>query len=47
VRKPGIPIGVIYQNPDSTPMDQRLDEARDRLKVRTRTVDQLLTALEI
>src|SRR5262245_55770653 len=47
VRKPGIPIGVIYQNPDSVPMDQRLDEARDRLKVRTRTVDQLLTALEI
>ena len=47
LRKPGIPIGVIYQNPDSVPMDQRLDEARDRLKVRTRTVDQLLTALEI
>ncbi len=47
VRQPGIPIGLIYQNPDSTPMDQRLDEARDRLKVRTRSVDQLLTALEI
>ena len=47
VRKPGIPIGIIYQNPESSAMDQRLDEARDRLKVRTRTVDQLLTALEI
>jgi hypothetical protein len=47
VRKPGIPLGVIYQDPNSTPMDQRLAEARDRLKVRTRSVDQLLTALEI
>jgi 2-oxoglutarate ferredoxin oxidoreductase subunit beta len=47
VRKSGIPIGLIYQRPDSVPMNERLVEARDRLKVRTRTVDQMLTALEI
>jgi 2-oxoglutarate ferredoxin oxidoreductase subunit beta len=47
VKKSGIPIGVIYQRPDSVPMNERLLEARDRLKVRTRTVDQMLTALEI
>jgi 2-oxoglutarate ferredoxin oxidoreductase subunit beta len=47
VKKPGIPIGIIYRRPDSIGMNDRLLEARDRLKVRTRTVDQMLTALEI
>jgi len=43
----GIPVGVIYRNPDSTPLHQRLEEARERVKVRTRDVDQLLTGLHI
>ncbi len=47
VKKSGIPIGLIYQRPDSIPMNDRLIEARDRLKVRTRSVEQMLTALEI
>ena len=47
VKKPGIPIGIIYQLANSVPMHERLEEARDRLKVRSRTVDQMLTALEI
>ena len=47
VKKSGIPIGIIYKRADSVGMNDRLLEARDRLKVRTRTVDQMLTALEI
>jgi 2-oxoglutarate ferredoxin oxidoreductase subunit beta len=46
-RSAAIPIGVLYRRPDSTPMQQRLAEARERVKVRTRSVDQLLTGLHI
>ncbi len=42
-----IPIGLLYQRADSTPMQQRLTEARARTKVRTRSVDDLLTGLHI
>jgi 2-oxoglutarate/2-oxoacid ferredoxin oxidoreductase subunit beta len=47
VKGKGIPVGLIYQNPDSKPMHDRLTEARARVKVRTRDVDQLLTGLHI
>jgi 2-oxoglutarate ferredoxin oxidoreductase subunit beta len=47
VKRKGIPIGLIYKDPESTPMQQRLVEARERVKVKTRSVDQLLTGLHI
>lgn len=47
VKGKGIPVGLVYQNPDSKPMQDRLAEARERVKVRTRDVDQLLTGLHI
>jgi 2-oxoglutarate ferredoxin oxidoreductase subunit beta len=47
VKGKGIPIGLIYRNPDSKPMQDRLTEARERVKVRTRDVDQLLAGLKI
>jgi 2-oxoglutarate ferredoxin oxidoreductase subunit beta len=43
----GIPVGLIYRNPDSKPMHDRLTEARARVKVRTRDVEQLLTGMHI
>lgn len=45
VKQKRIPIGLIYRDPESRPMQQRLVDARERMKVRGRSVDQLLTAL--
>ena len=47
VKGKGIPIGLIWRRPDSEPMQQRLANARDRLKVRTRSPEQLLAGLHI
>lgn len=47
VKQPGVPIGIIYKNPNSVPLHQRFAEARERVKVRTRSVEQMLSALEI
>lgn len=47
VRGKGIPVGLIYQNQDSVPLQDRLTEARERTKVRARDVDALLTGLHI
>jgi 2-oxoglutarate/2-oxoacid ferredoxin oxidoreductase subunit beta len=47
VKQPGVPIGVIYKAADSVPLHQRFTEARERVRVRTRSVDQMLSALEI
>ena len=47
VEMPGVPIGIVYKAANSIPMHGRLAEARERMKVRTRTVDELLTALEV
>lgn len=47
VRQKGIPVGVVYKNADSVPLQDRLSEARERTKVRTRDVDALLTGLHI
>lgn len=47
VKQPGVPIGVIYQNPNSVPLHQRFAEARERIKPRSRSVEQMLAALEI
>ncbi|MEZ4554820.1 MAG: thiamine pyrophosphate-dependent enzyme [Dehalococcoidia bacterium] len=47
VRQKGIPVGLVYQNPDSVPLQDRLAEARERTKVRVRDVDALLTGLHI
>ena len=45
VKGKGIPIGLLYRRPSSQPMHERLNEARERLKVRTRTPEQLLAGL--
>lgn len=47
VRQKGIPVGLIYRNPESVPLQDRLTEARERTKVRTRDVDALLTGMHI
>ncbi|MFN8584943.1 MAG: thiamine pyrophosphate-dependent enzyme [Dehalococcoidia bacterium] len=47
VRQNGVPVGIVYRNPDSVPLQDRLTEARERTKVRTRDVDALLTGLHI
>lgn len=47
VRQKGIPVGLIYRNPESVPLQDRLAEARERTKVRTRDVDALLTGMHI
>lgn len=43
----GIPIGLLYRNRESTPMHDRLTEARERTKARQRTVDEMLDTLAI
>ncbi|MEI6664688.1 MAG: thiamine pyrophosphate-dependent enzyme [Chloroflexota bacterium] len=47
VKQPGVPIGIIYKDPNSVPLHQRFTEARERVRVRTRSVEQMLSALEI
>ena len=47
VREKGIPIGVLYRARESTPMHQRLAEARERTKLRVRSVDQQLDAVKV
>ena len=47
VKQQGVPIGIIYKDPNSVPLHQRFAEARERVRVRTRSVDQMLSALEI
>ncbi|RLT35696.1 MAG: 2-oxoacid:ferredoxin oxidoreductase subunit beta [Chloroflexi bacterium] len=47
IAMPGMPVGLIYKKADSIAMNERLEEARERIKVRTRSVDDMLTALEV
>jgi 2-oxoglutarate ferredoxin oxidoreductase subunit beta len=41
----GLPLGIIYQAPDSEPLDQRMEAMRQ--KANTRSLDQQLEALKI
>ena len=45
VHKPGIPVGVLYKDPESVPMHQRQEELRDRAKFHT--VEQLMESVKI
>ena len=47
VREEGVPVGLIYRATDSTPMHQRLAEARERSAIEPRTVDDLLDAVRV
>jgi 2-oxoglutarate ferredoxin oxidoreductase subunit beta len=47
VRRKGVPVGIIYRAAESTPMHERLRLARERVKVKQRSVDDLLAALKI
>jgi 2-oxoglutarate ferredoxin oxidoreductase subunit beta len=42
-----IPIGMVYQRPDSVPSHTRLEEARERTGATQKTVDELFTAMVI
>ena len=42
-----IPVGLLYRRPDSVPMQQRLDEARQRVGVQQRSVEEMLAAARI
>ena len=46
-RSPGVPVGVVYKQPESevVPMMARLGRARERLQPRVRSVDQILDTL--
>ncbi len=35
VRSPGVPQGIIYQNPNSVPLEKRLEDMNKKVKVRT------------
>ena len=47
VREQGIPIGVLYRAHESKPMHQRLAEARERTKLRVRSIDQQLDGVQV
>ena len=42
-----IPVGVLYRRPDSVPMQQRLQEAKERVGAKQRSVEELLAAARI
>jgi len=45
----GVPLGVVYKKPESesVPMMARLEAARERTKVRVRSVEQILNTLKV
>ena len=45
IHHPGIPVGLVYQDPDSVPMQQRQDELKDRAK--SPTVDELMDSFSV
>ena len=47
VRQDGIPVGMLHRATDSVPMHQRLVEAKQRLRVKERSVDQLLDMVAV
>ena len=42
-----IPVGLLYRRPDSVPMQQRLEEAKQRVGVQQRSVEEMLMAARI
>ena len=42
-----IPVGVLYRRPDSVPMQQRLEEAKERVGAKQRSVEEMLAAARI
>lgn len=48
-RLPGVPVGTVYQRPadEMVPMMGRLANARERMKVRERSVDQILSTYKV
>ena len=47
VRQDGIPVGVLHRANGSVPMHERLVEAKQRLRVKERSVDQLLDMVAV
>jgi 2-oxoglutarate ferredoxin oxidoreductase subunit beta len=45
VRKPGLPLGVIYRNPNSVPLEKRYAEVNKKL--RERSLDELLENFQV
>jgi pyruvate/2-oxoacid:ferredoxin oxidoreductase beta subunit len=45
IHQGGIPLGIIYQRPDSEPLDQRVEAMAK--KVNTRTLQQQMAAFRI
>ncbi|MDA0988081.1 MAG: thiamine pyrophosphate-dependent enzyme [Chloroflexi bacterium] len=45
LQQSGVPLGIIYQRPDSEPLDQRVEAMRQ--KANTRSLDQQLAAYKI
>ncbi|MEE9199130.1 MAG: thiamine pyrophosphate-dependent enzyme [Dehalococcoidia bacterium] len=45
VRSPGIPVGIVYQDPESVPLQKRQEEALERVKVRT--VEKLMDSVRV
>ena len=45
IHDPGIPVGIIYKDPDSKPLHERQDEVRS--KARQMTLEKMLDGFKV